>query len=85
MKQVSYSELRQNLAGYLDTAVDSHAPILVTRQGGKGNVVLMSEEEFSSWEETAFLLRNPANAKHLLKSIRQAEAGQVLARELVNK
>jgi len=31
MDQVSYTNLRQNLARYLDQAADSRAPILVTR------------------------------------------------------
>ena len=56
MDQVSYSDLRQNLARYLDEAVASRAPILVIRQGGKGNVVLLSEEEFAGWQETVHLL-----------------------------
>lgn len=75
MSQVSYSHLRQNLARCLDEAVESRAPILVTRQGGKGNVVLLSEEEFAGWQETVHLLRSPANAKHLLSSIRAADEG----------
>ena len=83
MGQVSYTELRQNLARYMDEAVASRAPILVTRQGGKGNVVLLSEEEFESWQETVHLLRSPANAARLLRSIRSAEAGQTQQRELV--
>ena len=35
MTHISYSELRQNLARYLDETVASRAPIVVTRQGGK--------------------------------------------------
>jgi antitoxin YefM len=83
MEHVSYSELRQNLARYLDEAVDSRAPILVARQGGKGNVVLLSAEEFASLEETLHLLGNPANARRLLYSIKAAEAGDVVAHPLV--
>ena len=75
MDQVSYSDLRQNLARYLDEAVASRAPILVIRQGGKGNVVLLSEEEFAGWQETVHLLRSHANAKYLLSSVRAADEG----------
>ncbi len=44
MGNVSYTDLRQNLARCLDELVESRAPIVVTRQGGKANVVLMSGE-----------------------------------------
>jgi antitoxin YefM len=81
--QVSYTDLRQNLARYMDQAVDDHIPILVTRQGGKGNVVILSEEEFEGWQETVHLLSNPGNARRLLESIREAEAGLTTDHELV--
>ena len=75
MPHVTYTDLRQNLARHLDAAVSSRAPILVTRQGGKGNVVILSEEEFEGWQETVHLLSNPANAQRLLRSIQSADAG----------
>ena len=77
MTQVSYTDLRQRLAHYMDEAVENRTPILVTRQGGKGNVVILSEEEFEGWQETVHLLRSPSNARRLLQSIRSADAGQV--------
>ena len=83
MDHVSYTALRQNLARYLDQAVDSRAPILVTRQGGKGSVVILSAEEFAGWEETVHLLASPANARHLRESIRAIEAGETQEHELV--
>ncbi len=85
MAHVSYTRLRQNLARYLDEAVDSHAPILVTRQGGKGNVVIMSEEEFDGWQETVHLMGSPANAKRLLRSIQSADAGAAKEHDLVQE
>jgi antitoxin YefM len=83
MGQVSYTDLRQNLARYMDQAVADRTPILVTRQGGKGNVVILSEEEFEGWQETVYLLGNPANAKRLLESVREAKAGLTTEHELV--
>ena len=84
MGNVSYTDLRQNLARYLDEVVDNHVSLTVTRQGGKGNVVMMSEAEFEGWQETVHLLSSPANAQRLLRSIRSADAGQARARELVD-
>ena len=82
MAHITYTELRQNLARYLDEAVESRAPIVVTRQGGKGNVVMLSEDEFAGWQETVHLLANPVNAERLLRSIRAADAGGTRARTL---
>ncbi|HXA26578.1 MAG TPA: type II toxin-antitoxin system prevent-host-death family antitoxin [Acetobacteraceae bacterium] len=82
MSHITYSELRQNLARYLDEAVESRAPIVVTRQGGKGNVVMLSEDEFAGWQETVHLLSNPANAERLLRSVRAADAGAARERRL---
>jgi len=83
MTHISYTELRQNLARYLDEAVANRTPIVVTRQGGKEPVVLMPLQEFEGWQETVHLLSSPRNAEHLLESVRQAEAGEVQERELV--
>ncbi len=83
MTHVSYTELRQNLSRYLDEAVDTRAEIVVTRQSGKGNVVMLSEAEFCSWQETVHLLSSPRNAERLLRGIAQAEAGELTAQELL--
>jgi antitoxin YefM len=83
MTHVSYTDLRQNLSRYLDEAVDTRAPIVVTRQGNKGNVVLISEEEFAGWQDTVHLLSSPKNAERLRRGVRQAEAGQLKAAGLL--
>jgi antitoxin YefM len=83
MTHVSYTELRQNLARYLDEAVESRAPLVVTRQGGKGNVVMIAEEEFEAWQETVHLLSSPRNAARLLRAVDQARAGHVREHELL--
>ena len=38
--------------------------------------VLISLSDYEALEETAYLLRSPANAKHLLESLSQAVAGE---------
>ena len=83
MSHVTYTDLRQNLARYLDEVVESRTPLVVTRQGGKGNVVLLSEEEFAGWQETVHLLSSPRNAERLLRSIRGLDAGLGQERELI--
>ncbi len=83
MTHVSYTELRQNLSRYLDEAVSTRAPIVVTRQGDKGNVVMIAEDEFAGWQETVHLLSSPRNAERLLRGIREANAGALTAHELL--
>lgn len=83
MTQVSDTDLQQNLSRYLDEAVDTGAPIVVTWKGGKGNVVMISEAEFTGWQETVHLLSNPKNAERLLRGVRDAESGQPQAIDLL--
>ena len=77
---ISYTDLRNNLARYMDEAIDNRDAIVVTRQGGKGNVVMMSEAEFRGWQETIHLLASPANAARLMRSVAAAKAGDVTPR-----
>jgi antitoxin YefM len=80
---VTYTDLRTNLTRYMDEAVESRTPLVVTRQNGRGNVVMMSEEEFEGWQETVHLLSSPRNATRLMRSIRQARSGEARERDLV--
>lgn len=70
MAHVSYSQLRKNLASYMDQVCDKRAPLFVTRQNARG-VVLMSEEDYEGLMETIHLLKSPANATRLLHSIKE--------------
>jgi antitoxin YefM len=82
MAHVSYSELRNNLATYMDEVCDSRAPLVVTRQNAR-SVVLMSEDDYEGLMETVHLLKSPANAARLLRSIKEADQGQLTERELI--
>jgi antitoxin YefM len=81
MAHVSFTDLRQHMATYFDRVTQDREPLLVTRQGGKGNVVILSEEEFAGWQETVHLLSSPRNAARLLASIRELDAGLGRAHE----
>ena len=82
MRTASFSELRKNLAATMDSVNDDHTPVLITRSGGKPPAVIMSLEDFASWQETNYLLRDPVNAKRLLDSIAEFEAGKGIERTL---
>ncbi|GLK81518.1 type II toxin-antitoxin system Phd/YefM family antitoxin [Methylopila turkensis] len=81
---VGFTEFRQNLATHLDEVVDSRAPLLVTRKGGR-SVVVISEEEWRGMEETLYLMSNPRNAQHLLDSIAELNAGKGVEHDLIEK
>ena len=82
MAHVSYTELRANLAKYMDEACDSRAPIHVTRQNARP-VVMVSADEFEAMVETLHLLRSPANAARLVRSVEAANKGAVTQRDLI--
>lgn len=83
MAHASFTEFRQHLATFFDRVTADREPLHVTRAGGKGNLVVMSEEEFAGWQETVHLLSSPKNAERLMASIRQARAGGARAHELL--
>jgi antitoxin YefM len=45
-------------------------------------VVMLSLAEYESLQETAHLLRSPANARRLLKSIESLESGKGMRKKL---
>ncbi|HET7268585.1 MAG TPA: type II toxin-antitoxin system prevent-host-death family antitoxin [Oleiagrimonas sp.] len=82
MKSISYSAFRGHLAKALDQVNEDHAPLLVTRQGGK-QAVVMSLDDYESYEETAYLMASPANAERLNRAITEVEAGRAASHDLV--
>ncbi|MBW6527484.1 type II toxin-antitoxin system prevent-host-death family antitoxin [Sphingomonas sp. RHCKR7] len=82
MQAISHSEARENLDAMIDKVVTDRAPLAITRERGEG-AVLISASEWASIEETLHLLRSPVNAKRLLASIAELEAGGGGERELL--
>ena len=81
MDAITYSTARANLASTMNRVCEDHEPLIITRNGEQ-SVVMLSLEDFQSMEESAYLLRNPANAKRLLAAVGQLNAGKGVAREL---
>ncbi len=65
-KTVSYSKVRSELKTYLDYVSDNSEIVTITRKNGK-NVVLIAESDFSSINETLYLLSSKNN-RALLKA-----------------
>lgn len=82
MQALSYSAVRKDLANTMEQVCNDHAPVIITRKNAN-SVVMMSLEDYNAIEETAYLLRSPANAARLRESIKQAEEGKVSAHDLI--
>lgn len=78
---MNYTAFRNNLANTLDKVNDDHVPIMITRQNGKPAIV-MSLEDFKSYEETAYLMASPKNATRLNQAIMEIETGKTTQHEL---
>lgn len=75
MDAITYSTARARLASTMDRVCNDHEALIITRNGDQ-SVVMLSLEDFKAMEETAYLLRNPVNAKRLVSAIAQLSAGQ---------
>lgn len=81
MEAITYTAARENLASTMDQVCRDRTPVIITRNREQA-VVMLSLAEFEALEETAHLLRSPANAKRLLASIAALEAGKGKARKI---
>lgn len=81
MDAVTYSSARANLASTMNRVCEDHEALIITRNGEQ-SVVMLSLEDYNALEETAYLLRNPTNAKRLLSAIGQLNAGKGTERDL---
>ncbi|MFF7183552.1 type II toxin-antitoxin system Phd/YefM family antitoxin [Streptomyces sp. NPDC008121] len=54
------------------------------RCSGHDPVVIVSLEDYESLKETAYLLRNPVNARRLLASVERLEAGGGTVKETLS-
>ncbi len=81
MDAMTYTAVRANLASTMDRVCDNHEALIITRNSEQ-SVVMLSLEDYKALEETAYLLRTPANARRLLSAVAQLNAGKGLEREL---
>jgi len=81
VKSITYTAARENLASTINRVCEDQAPVVITRNRDQA-VVMLSLAEYESLQETAYLLRSPANAKRLLKSIESLERGKGMTKKL---
>jgi len=83
MRVVTFSEARNKLKDILDQVVNDADYTIITRRDAD-DAVVMSLEYFNSLLETVYLLKSPANAAHLERSIAQYKQGQVTEQTLLD-
>lgn len=82
MKTLSFTDFCRQDAAVLDDVMANHAETVITRAGHEP-VVIVSLADYQSLRETAYLLRSPANARHLLDSTERLESGHGIAHDLI--
>ncbi len=81
MDAITYTAVRANLASTMNRVCDDHEALIITRNKEQ-SVVMLSLEDYKALEETAYLLRTPANVRRLLSSVAQLNAAKGVEREL---
>jgi antitoxin YefM len=76
MKVLTISDVRKNFAAVVDAVIEDAEECVIPRGGGKA-VVMVSLDEWNAMKETLHVLGSAANARRLLESIAQADAGLV--------
>ncbi len=83
MRVVNFSEARNSLKNVIDQVIDNADYTVIARRDAP-DAVVMSLETFNSLMETVHLLKSPANAAHLARSIGQYRKGQTKQQDLVD-
>ena len=82
MRVINFSDARNQFKQVLDTVV-ADADVAIISRRDADDVVVMSLDTYNSMMETFHLLKSPANAKHLEKSLTQYRKGQTKSKALV--
>ena len=83
MRVINFSEARNKLKSVLDQVVEDSDYTVISRRDAE-DAIVMSLDHFNGLMETVHLLKSPANAAHLARSIAQYRSGKVENHELVD-
>ena len=83
MRVINFTEARNSLKGVLDQSnLDADFTVITRRDAS--DAVVMSLDTFNSLMETVHLLKTPANALHLSRSIEQFRSGMTRQLDLAD-
>lgn len=83
MDVLNYTKLRTNLKDVLDTVIEDNEMVIVNR--GNKNVVIISLDEYNSWQETLHLLSTKANRDRLEAALKRDQDGEVHKHPLIKE
>lgn len=83
MRVVNFSEARNSLKMVIDQVIDDADYTVIARRDAP-DAVVMSLDTFNSLMETVHLLKSPANAAHLARSIEQYRGGKLTPQALLD-
>lgn len=79
IKKLTIAKFESNLNRELDLiSEDKVNQLIIKRPKGKGNIVLISEAEFNSMQETLYLLSSKKNRECILESLQQLKDGKTV-------
>jgi antitoxin YefM len=83
VKVLTITDVRKNFAAVVDSVIDDAEECVIPRGGGNA-VVIVSLDEWNAMNETLHVLGSASNARRLLESIAQADAGLLEEHPLVD-
>lgn len=84
MNTASTSVFRKQIKHYVDQVHQNQEPLLLTRADSV-SVVVMPLATYNSYAETDYLLRSPANAQRLRRSMQAARQGKAKQHNLAEE
>lgn len=84
MQILTAADFKKQMNAVFTKVNEDHAPVIITQKNGN-SAVLISLDDFSSYEETAYLMASPKNAARLNQSIAEIEAGLAVTHELIEE
>ncbi|NOQ36194.1 MAG: type II toxin-antitoxin system prevent-host-death family antitoxin [Methylococcaceae bacterium] len=84
MQTLTATAFKKQMRVVFDKVNEEHTPVIITQKNGK-SAVLISLDDFSSYEETNYLMASPKNAERLSQSITEIEAGLAVNHPLIEE
>lgn len=78
MRAVEFSTAKKGLRALIRRVCEDSEPAVIVDKESSDQAVLLSLEDYRSLEETAYLLRSPANRAHLEEALRQVQEGRTV-------
>jgi antitoxin YefM len=75
MNAITLNQAQRDLKGVIEKVLADTEPIIISTDEGE-SIVLLPLADYNAWQETLYLLSNPANAAHLRQSIAEANNNQ---------